>query len=142
MSAPTRLRLISFLMWFVAISHIAMGLALLGPRRFRDMVASLYQANVDWTPQFDYILRPLGVFLIGLGLLASIAARRPAANRGIIAVFALMLAVRASQRLVHSQDIVAAFGTPAPRLYLQAAFFGVVALFLGAAWFAGRPRSA
>ncbi len=98
-------------MWFVCAFHVVVGLALNVDLGLREWVASgLYGATVNWSDvQFVYILKPLGAFMIALGVMAAVAARDPLANRGIINGFVLLFTLRGLQRVVFMGDIQSAF---------------------------------
>lgn len=111
--------------------HIVVGLGLNLWPEFPKLMASYYgAAQVDWTPQFVYILRPLGAFMFVLGLLAILAVMNPLKHRGICYGFAVLFVMRALQRIVFQADIEAAFGIGALRNYGNAAFFVGMALVL------------
>ena len=103
--------LLRFTMWFVCIFHIGVGLALNLDIGLKEWVAtSLYGAHPDWSDaQFVYILKPLGAFMISLGVIAAIAARDPLGQRGIVYAFSLLFALRALQRLVFLGESSRAF---------------------------------
>jgi len=77
-------RLLKAYLWFIAIFHLSVGLAVNLSDHFTKMIAAGYGATVDWTPQFTYILRPLGAFMIVLGFLAAVAARDPERYNAVI----------------------------------------------------------
>jgi hypothetical protein len=111
------LELLRLFMWLACVFHIGVGLALNLDIGLKEWVgASLYGAHVDWNdPQFVYILRPLGAFMIALGIMAAIAARNPLANRSIVHGFAVLWVLRGLQRLVFQDDIETTFAIPAAR---------------------------
>ena len=121
---------LSVLMWIIALSHLIIGVALVGPQGFREMVAAAYGAEVTWSPQFSYILKPLGVFMMALGAIGVMAARRPLTNKPVIFVFVLLLAARVVQRFIHTSEITDAFAIPMSRSYFNAAGFGLLSLLL------------
>jgi hypothetical protein len=87
------------------------------------ILADLYGAGVDWTAQFIYILRPLGAFMLVLGLLLAVAALDPWKHRLIVYGLCGVLFLRALQRLVLQQDIQDAFHISPARDLGMAAFF-------------------
>ena len=95
-----------FALWFAAAFHLIVGLALNLDTGFKQWVAaSLYGASVDWSnAQFVYILKPLGAFMIALGVMAAMAARDPIGRRGIVYAFSLLFLLRGLQRLVFLND--------------------------------------
>jgi hypothetical protein len=98
---------LSRFLWIVCAFHILVGLSLNVDVGFREWVgSSLYNAQVDWSDgQFAYIMKPLGAFMIALGVMAAMAARDPLANRSIIIGFAVLFTMRGLQRLLFMSEI-------------------------------------
>ena len=84
------------------------------------MGGTLYNAQVDWSDgQFAYIMKPLGAFMIALGVMAAMAARDPLGNRPIILGFAVLFTMRGLQRLFFMNEIESVFAIPSSRSLLQ-----------------------
>jgi hypothetical protein len=118
----TSSRLLQALLWFVCAFHV-----------------------IDWNPQFSYILKPLGVFMFALGILAAAAARKPLGHGIIVYGFVTIFVLRALQRVVLWPEIRGAFEITPGRNFGNAVFFFVLAgLLLGLYRVAARsaPRSA
>jgi hypothetical protein len=82
--------------------------------------SSLYNAQVDWSDrQFAYIMKPLGAFMIALGIMAAFAARNPLGNRPIIIGFAILFTMRGLQRLLYMREIESVFAIPSSRSLIQ-----------------------
>jgi branched-subunit amino acid ABC-type transport system permease component len=82
--------------------------------------SSLYNAQVDWSDgQFTYIMKPLGAFMIALGIMAALAARDPLGNRPIIIGFVALFTMRGLQRLLFMDEIERVFAIPASRSLIQ-----------------------
>jgi hypothetical protein len=128
MKAISMLRLF---MWFICAFHILVGLSLNVPLIPVEVMARYYGATVDWTPQFVYILKPLGAFMFVLGGLAAAAARKPLSHTAIVYAFVALFALRALQRLIFQQELQAAFSIASARnLGSMVLFFGLsLALF-------------
>lgn len=118
------------LLWFVCASHIAMGAAIMCSHSLQQKAAVLYGATVDWTPQFIYILRPLGAFMFGLGVVGIAAARDPLRYRMVVYGFAIVLAIRMLQRIIFLADIEQAFNISGARNLGVGAFFLAIAVAL------------
>lgn len=118
------------LLWFVCLSHIVLGVAIMTSPECQQKVATLYGAKVDWTPQFVYILRPLGAFMTVLGLVGLAAAVNPLRNRVMVYGFALLLTIRVVQRFVFKDDIERAFGIEPTRNLIAAGGFLTLAVLL------------
>jgi hypothetical protein len=93
--------------------------------------SSLYNARVDWSDgQFAYIMKPLGAFMMALGVMAAMAARNPLANRPIIIGFAILFTMRGLQRLLFMNEIESVFAIPASKSLLQMVVMLLLALGL------------
>jgi len=93
--------------------------------------SSLYNAQVDWSDgQFAYIMKPLGAFMIALGVMAAMAARNPLGNRSIIIGFAVLFTMRGLQRLLYMSEIESVFAIPASRSLVQMVVMLALALGL------------
>jgi hypothetical protein len=126
------LRVLQGLMWFVCAFHVAVGVGLnLAGQNFIDTMADLYGAeHKDWSPQFLYILRPLGAFMLALGIVAAAAALDPRRYRAVIWAFVVLFAIRATHRIPFSDDVETIFGIAASRSMEQMLFFYVLAATL------------
>jgi hypothetical protein len=131
MSNPN-VRWLSLFLWFVCAFHVLVGLSLNVNLGLREWVgSSLYNAQVDWSDgQFVYILKPLGAFMIALGLMAGIAARNPLGNRPIIIGFAVLFTLRGLQRLLFMDEIQRTFAIDSGRSLLQMAVMWALAISL------------
>jgi hypothetical protein len=132
------LALLRLLLLSVCLSHLALGLGLNFSSELPKTVAPWYGATkVEWTPQFLYILKPVGAYMIAMGLLAAVAMLSPRKHSAIVFGIAVLLILRGLQRLVFQQDIVEAFGVSTVRNLINAGFFAglgamLVVLRLGA----------
>lgn len=116
-------RLLQALLWFASLSHVIIGGgSMLSPESQRA-VAGLYGAEVEWTPQFVYILRPLGAFMFVFGLLLAAAALDPWKHRLIVYGLCGVLFLRTAQRVLLQQDIQDAFHISPGRDLAMAGFF-------------------
>lgn len=112
MKTNTALQLLSIALWIACVFHVLVGLSLNLDIGLKEWVGSaLYSADVDWTQaQFVYILRPLGAFMLVLGVLAGVAATDPLRHKAIVYAFILLWIIRTLQRLVFWNSIQASFG--------------------------------
>lgn len=118
------------LLWFVALSHIVVGLGIMVSPGLQELMAGMYGASVTWTPELRYLLKPLGVFMLGLGVLGVVAARDPLRHRAVIFTFVVVLSLRVAQRVVHREEIRAAFDLEASRMVVNGTFFALLAVAL------------
>jgi hypothetical protein len=110
---------------------VGIGLALNLDVGAKECIAQLYNATVHWDdPQFVYILRPLGVFMIVLGIFAAVAARNPLRYQAITFGFVVLFFLRGLQRLLFLKEIESAFGIPGSRSLIQMAVMWALALGL------------
>ena len=134
----TASRLLRLYLWFIALFHLFVGLAVNLSESFTRMIAAGYGATVDWTPQFVYILKPLGAFMIILGILAAVAARQPGRYPAVILGFVLLFTIRALHRLFYMGVLESAFGISRSRSMMNLAVFAVQAIVLLLLWRAAR----
>ncbi len=124
------LTFLSVLLWTVCAFHIIIGAGINIFPEFPKLMASLYGAQVEWTAQFQYILKPLGAFMLALGVMAAIAARDPLSNRAIVYGFAVLFVLRALQRLVFQTEIESLFAISVERNLVASVFFFALAVAL------------
>ena len=112
---------LSRFLWIVCAFHVLVGLSLNVDLGLKEWVGgTLYNAQVDWSDgQFAYIMKPLGAFMIALGVMAAMAARDPLGNRPIILGFAVLFTMRGLQRLLFMNEIESVFAIPSSRSLLQ-----------------------
>lgn len=122
---PKTLIALQATLWMVCAFHVMMGAGLnLPSEEIVNGAAKMYGAEVaEWSPQFLYILRPLGVFMVALGVLAGAAALDPLRHRLTIYVFAGIFIIRALQRLIFGDEILATFGIDSGRNIVNMIFF-------------------
>ena len=121
-------------LWFIAAFHLLVGIAVNVSSSLTQLIARGYGATVDWTPQFTYILHPLGAFMIALGVIAIAAARDPRKYSAVIGGFVLLFAIRALHRVVFGGAITAAFGIPSSRNMIAFVIFALQAVVLFVLW--------
>ena len=112
---------LSRFLWIVCAFHVLVGLSLNVDLGLKEWVGgTLYNAQVDWSDgQFAYIMKPLGAFMIALGVMAAMAARDPLGNRPIIIGFAVLFTMRGLQRLLFMNEIETVFAIPSSRSMVQ-----------------------
>lgn len=136
-------RPLQILMGFVAVFHIGVGLGLNLMPGFVETMAGMYGAEVaEWSPQFTYILYPLGTFMLALGAVAALTATQPEKFRAAVYVFAGLFIIRALHRLLLGDTITEVFTISSGRNYGNATFFfGLAAALIVAEQLAHRARS-
>ena len=128
------IRILKAYLWFIAAFHLAVGIAVNVSSSLTQAIARGYGATVDWTPQFNYILHPLGAFMIALGLMAVAAARDPRRYSAVVGGFVALFVIRALHRLVFGSAITDAFSIPASRNTIAMVIFAAQALVLFLLW--------
>lgn len=122
------LKFLRWFLWLVCVFHVGIGLALNLDLGAKEWIAQLYSATVHWDdPQFVYILRPLGVFMIVLGIFAAVAARNPLRYQAIAFGFVVLFFLRGLQRLLFLKEIESAFGIPGNHSLIQMAVMWALA---------------
>ena len=134
----TSLRILKAYLWFIAAFHLLVGIAVNVSPDLTRVIAAGYGATVDWTPQFVYILHPLGAFMIALGLMAIAAARDPLRYEWVVFGFVALFAIRALHRLVYADVLTSAFSISRSRNIANMVIFAAQAVLLFALWRAAR----
>ena len=124
------IRLLQVLMWFVCAAHIGIGASLNLSPEAAPFLAQVYGAEVEWTPEFTYILKPLGAFMFALGLIGIAAARNPVKYGAIVYGFVVLFLIRCSQRFLFGEEILETFAIGSGRNLGNSIFFLVLALLL------------
>ena len=110
--------------------NVIIGLGLNLSPDFPQAVASYYGAEVEWTPAFMYIIKPLGAFMITVGLLAGIAARDPLKHAAIVYAVAVLFLMRGAQRFIFMDEIANSINIEAGRNAVNGIFFLALAAVL------------
>src|SRR4029079_11744238 len=90
---------------YVSLSHIVIGGGAMLSTDFQKRVADLYGVTEQLSPQVVYLARPLGAFMMVLGLMGLAAVRDPVRHQLLVYGFAGILILRDLQRLVHQDEI-------------------------------------
>lgn len=127
----TTFKALQFFLWFICAFHMIVGLSLNIPLVPLQTIADYYGARVEWTPQFLYIVKPVGAFMLVLGGLAGVAALAPLRHGAVVYGFVALFTIRALQRLVFQNEVSAAFAmAPARNLGAMVLFFAMAAALL------------
>jgi hypothetical protein len=123
--------LVRLIMAWICAGHVITGLAaLISDERGLQVGALLYGAEFDPTPQFLYIIRPLGVYILALAYLQAMAVRDPWRYRAVIDATLAVFAARQVQRYFFSADIQSIFGISGEQHLLRSLYFLLLALVL------------
>lgn len=124
------LAVLRFFLWFACAFHLVVGVGLNLSPSFPQIMAGYYGAEVNFTPQFLYILKPLGAFMIMVGLVLVAAARDPLKHGVIVYALVALLALRGLQRFVFADTIVGDLAIESSRNMVN----GIVFLLLAASF--------
>lgn len=124
------LRALKALLWFVALSHLVIGLGGFLSTGFQEQVVRLYGADLEWNVPLSYLAQMLAAFMVGLGVAGVAAARDPLRYRMVVVGFAVALLLRVLQRLLQLGQIEATFAIPAARVVVNAVVFAALAIGL------------
>lgn len=127
---PKALQALKLFMWGVCAFHVVVGIGLNVSPAFPQAMAGYYGATVNWTPDFLYIIKPLGAFMLVMGVLAAVAATDPLRNVPIIYGFILLFVLRTLQRMIHQGELFDTFGITAGHNLGNMVFFAGLALSL------------
>lgn len=117
--------LLRLLLLWICLFHLGIGVGLNVSPEFPKMVAPWYGATkVVWSPQFLYILRPIGAYMVVMGLLVAVAAVDPRKHSAIVYGIGLLLIFRGMQRIVFEDEIMQAFGIGAGQNMINMCVFG------------------
>lgn len=137
------LAVLRFFLWFSCAFHLIVGIGLNLSPAFPQVMAGYYGASVEFTPQFLYILKPLGAFMIMVGLVVMAAARDPLNNGAIVHGLVALLAIRGLQRFAFQDAIVNDLAIESSRNVANGiAFLLLAAVFLVLFKLAEKERSA
>jgi hypothetical protein len=114
-------------LWLICAFHVIVGVGVNVSSEFPQFVAQYYGAQVNWTPELRYLVKPVGAFMLALGVLAGVAARNPLGYPSIVYGFVLLFVVRGLQRLIFQGEIEIAFDIASGRNLGNAVFFLLMA---------------
>src|SRR3990172_10529565 len=95
------------LLALVGLAHLVLGLIanLAPPELLAKVVSASYGAVIEVTPQSHHVIRILGVFMIGIGMMALWACRDPQRNQAVVLGIIAILILRVLQRVMLVQEI-------------------------------------
>ncbi len=102
---------IRILAGFMGLYHIGMGIFGTLSGEMAARVGSLaWGAHVTVDPQFTYLTKFLGAYVIAFGAMMLLIAKNPVRYGALVYVAVLLAAIRILDRLVFSHDLQLAFG--------------------------------
>lgn len=115
------LKYLKGLLWFIAVYQFVVGASLLVSPAFARFVVQGFGATVIWTPQFTFILKPLGAYMLMTGLMAGGAARAAMPHPMIAYALTSLFLINAAYRILHFEYVQATFGIATVHLAIQIA---------------------
>lgn len=115
------LRYLKGLLWFIAVYQLAVGISLLVSPDSARLIVTLFGATVAWTPEFAFMLKPLGAYMLMTGVIAWGTARASVPHPMVTYALAVLFLINAAYRVLHFAGIQAMFGIPAALLVAQIA---------------------
>jgi hypothetical protein len=119
------------LLLLIGIFNATLGIGLNVSPGFPHLVEQYYGATVEFTPALLYLVKPIGAFMLTVGIMAIAAARDPLRHSAIVYGLVLLFVVRGFQRFVFQDEIARSVGIEASRNIGNGIFF----LLLGVALF-------
>ena len=96
---------------FMGVYHLLIGiLGLVSGEMAARVGAAVYGAHVEVTPQFSYMAKYLGAYVIAFGVMMLLLASDPVKYRKLVYVAVLLAVVRILSRLIFASELQAAFG--------------------------------
>lgn len=139
---PKSLQALKLFLWAICAFHVIVGIGLNLSPAFPQLMAGYYGATVHWTADFLYILKPLGAFMLVMGVLAGVAATDPIRHAPIVYGFVLLFALRTLQRIIHQGELADVFNIATTRNLGNIVFFAGMALGLYLLYRAARGATA
>ncbi|MBZ0165971.1 MAG: hypothetical protein K8I00_04120 [Candidatus Omnitrophica bacterium] len=124
------LAVLKLFLWIICLFHVVVGVGLNVWPEMATTMAKMYGVKVPLTPQLVYLLKPLGAFMLALGMFALIAARNPLAHLSTVYIFAALFAIRGLHRLIFQNDIQRIFVIESGKLMTGMAVFLGMAVVL------------
>ncbi len=122
---------IKFIAGLVGIYHITIGiLGTLSGNIAAEIGRMLFQAQIDVTPQFSYMAKYLGAYVIAFGTMMLVIAKDPVKYRGLIDVAVLLIAIRVLDRIIFASELKAAFGIGFTQSIITISVISIVGLLL------------
>ena len=117
-------------LWGICAFHVIVGLGLNLSPAFPQFMAAYYGAEVNWTPELLYLVKPIGAFMLALGVMAAAAARDPLSHSSIVLGFVVLFVLRGIQRFAFQEEIASALSIESGRNIGNAVFFLLMAAAL------------
>ena len=124
------LKALKGLLWFIAVYQFVVGAMLMLTPDLSQLVVGLYGSDVQVTPQFAFILKPLGAYMLMTGLIASGTARATVPHPSIVAALVVLFVMNVLYRLASFGYVQETFGIPRWHLIGQIAVLSAIGIAL------------
>jgi hypothetical protein len=124
------LRALKGLLWFVAVYQFVVGAMLLLTPDMARLVVGMYGSDITITPQFAFILKPLGAYMLMTGLIAAGTARANMPHPSIVTALAVLFGLNVVYRIANFAHIQETFGISRGYLLGQMAIQAALGLSL------------
>jgi hypothetical protein len=124
---------------FMGVYHILMGvLGITSGSTAAWAAHALWHANVNVDPQFTYLAKFIGAYVVGFGVMLLLIAKDPVRYSALVYPAVLVGVLRIAERLVFAAELKSAFGIGMDRTIGTIIVVGVLNLGL----FLLKPREA
>lgn len=124
------LKALKGLLWFITVYQFLIGLLLMLTPDMSRLVVGFYGSDVQVTPQFAFILKPLGAYMITVGLIALGTVRAAVPPTFIVTALAALFSLNVLYRIVAFNYVSTTFGIPTWHLIGQMLFLAGLAIAL------------
>jgi hypothetical protein len=115
----------------IFIGHFITGLlTFISGKKAIRVGSKFYGANFEPTDQFEYIIRPLGVYMLSLAFLQAMALLNPQRYKAVIDVTILVFFLRQFQRLKYAPEVYNTFGITPRQHWPRTIYFLALSLLL------------
>ncbi len=114
---------LQILLFLIGVFNATVGVGLNVSPDFPQLVARYYGATVEFTPALLYLVKPIGAFMLVVGVMAIAAARDPFRHGAIVYGLVLLFVVRGLQRFVFQDEIAVSVGIETSRNVGNGIFF-------------------
>ena len=126
----TPLTILKYLVGFIGVYHVVIGLGLMLSTDFQRFAVDLYGASFAWTVRDVYYIRIIGSFVVVLGSMALVASRDPLRYWLFVLCYAEFFVLRDISRHLFSRELYDGFAVAPWMNVLTSVVFGAQALAL------------
>lgn len=124
------LKALKGLLWFIAVFQFLVGTFLMLMPDLAELIVRFYGSDVRVTPEFAFMLKPLGAYMIMTGLIVSGTARAAVPHPSIVTGLVVLLALNVFYRVATFDFVRTTFGIATWHLIGQIIIIGGLAIAL------------